>query len=56
MLTKVDRLTIYSVLCFMTFCALVLRSPEEISFIPLIGLAAAITGLFVELNEQSKLT
>ncbi len=51
MLTALDRLTIYSVLCFIAFCALVLRSPVDASFMPLLGLSAAIIGIWVEMRR-----
>ncbi len=44
MLTALDRLTIYSVLCFISFCALVLRTPAETSLMPLAGMSATIIG------------
>ncbi len=37
MLTALDRLTIYSVLCFISFCALVLRTPADTSLTPLVA-------------------
>ena len=45
MLTALDRLTIYSVLCFISFCALVLRTPAEASLMPIFGIAATIIGM-----------
>ncbi len=42
MLTGLDRLTIYSVLCFISFCALVLRSSTETSLMPIFGIVATI--------------
>ncbi|CAM3090681.1 hypothetical protein QTO01_13830 [Vibrio mytili] len=53
MLTALDRLTIYSVLCFISFCALVLRSPMEPSLMPLIGVAATIIGIWIEAHKWS---
>ncbi|MGC9403940.1 hypothetical protein [Vibrio genomosp. F10] len=51
MLTALDRLTIYSVLCFISFCALVLRSPADLSLIPLFGLSATILGIWLEMRR-----
>ncbi|GAA5648175.1 MULTISPECIES: hypothetical protein [Vibrio] len=51
MLTALDRLTIYSVLCFISFCALVLRSPAETSFMPLIGMCATMLGIWLEMRR-----
>lgn len=51
MLTALDRLTIYSVLCFISFCALVLRTPAEASIMPIIGIAATIIGIWVEMRR-----
>ena len=52
MLTQMDRLTIYSVLCFITFCSLVLRSPNDTSLFALGGLIAAALGLWLELTNS----
>ncbi|MGF1722808.1 hypothetical protein L4D20_22595 [Vibrio kyushuensis] len=51
MLTALDRLTIYSVLCFISFCALVLRTPAEPSLMPLFGLSATILGIWLEMRR-----
>ncbi|MGF1752350.1 hypothetical protein L4C33_01990 [Vibrio makurazakiensis] len=51
MLTGLDRLTIYSVLCFISFCALVLRTPAEASLMPLAGMIATIFGIWVEMRR-----
>ncbi|KOO04919.1 hypothetical protein [Vibrio nereis] len=53
MMTALDRLTIYSVLCFISFCALVLRSPTEPSFMPLLGMAATVVGIWLEMHRWS---
>lgn len=53
MLTALDRLTIYSVMCFISFCALVLRTPAETSFLPLIGVTATIIGIWIEMHKWS---
>ncbi|AUI84911.1 hypothetical protein BS333_00105 [Vibrio azureus] len=53
MLTALDRLTIYSVLCFISFCALVLRDPSETSMLPLLGVAATILGIWIEMRKWS---
>ncbi len=54
MLTQLDRLTIYSVLCLITFCALILRSSSEASLLPLIGLFSTIFGIWVEMHCWQK--
>lgn len=51
MFTALDRLTIYSVLCFIAFCALVLKTSSETSFFPLIGLSASIFGIWIEMRR-----
>ncbi|EMA8959896.1 hypothetical protein U5315_004029 [Vibrio fluvialis] len=51
MLTALDRLTIYSVLCFISFCALVMRSPAETSLMPLLGVSASIFGIWLEMHR-----
>ena len=53
MLTALDRLTIYSVLCFISFCALVLRTPGETSLMPLVGMSATIIGIWIEMHKLS---
>ncbi|WP_299020916.1 hypothetical protein [uncultured Photobacterium sp.] len=55
MLTQMDRLAIYSVLCFITFCSLVIRSPDEMSIFALGGLIAAALGLWFELTNSPEL-
>ncbi|MDN3679368.1 hypothetical protein [Vibrio tapetis] len=49
MLNRLDRLTIYTVLGFITFCALVLRTSPNVSLLPLIGLFSTIFGIGVEM-------
>ncbi|MGP8308539.1 hypothetical protein [Vibrio sp. YIC-376] len=53
MLTALDRLTIYSVLCFISFCGLVLRAPAETSLLPLVGVIATIIGIWIEMHKWS---
>lgn len=55
MLTQIDRLTIYCILCFITFCSLVLRNPADINILPLGGLIAAAFGLWFELHNDTEL-
>ncbi|PSW11664.1 hypothetical protein C9I98_23785 [Photobacterium sanctipauli] len=55
MLTQMDRLTIYCVLCFITFCSLVMRNPNEMSVFALGGLIAAALGLWFELTNSPEL-
>lgn len=51
-MTALDRLTIYSVLCFISFCALVLRSPtQSSSFMPLLGMGATVVGIWLEMHR-----
>ncbi len=51
MLTALDRLTIYSVLCFLAFCSLVMNTHGEESFMPLIGVIASIGGIWLEMHQ-----
>ena len=53
MLTALDRLTIYSVFCFISFCALVLRTPSDTSLMPVIGMIATILGIWIEMRKWS---
>ncbi|KLV03212.1 membrane protein [Photobacterium aquae] len=55
MLTQTDRLTIYSVLCFITFCSLMLRAPNDTSLFALGGLISAAFGLWFELTNSPEL-
>lgn len=50
MLTALDRLTIYSVMCFLSFCSLVMTSSAESTFMPLIGVMASIGGIWFEMH------
>lgn len=50
-MTAIDRLTIYSVMCFISFCAMVLRTPAETSLLPIVGMSAAIIGIWVEMHN-----
>ncbi len=50
-MTALDRLTIYAVLCFISFCALVLRSPAESSFMPILGMMATVVGIWLEMHR-----
>ncbi|MFA0085001.1 hypothetical protein ACE1OE_24120 [Vibrio sp. E150_011] len=51
MLTTLDRLTIYALLCFISFCALVLKTSAEPSLFPLLGLSASIVAMWVEMRH-----
>ncbi|EPY1012827.1 hypothetical protein ABMX68_20715 [Vibrio vulnificus] len=53
MLTALDRLTIYSVLCFISFCALVFRTPAETSLMPILCMSATIIGIWIEMHRWS---
>lgn len=50
-MTSLDRLTIYSVLCFISFCALVLHSSAEPSYMPLLGMVATVVGIWLEMHR-----
>ncbi|MDV6253702.1 hypothetical protein [Vibrio sp. EA2] len=53
MLTALDRLTIYSVLCFISFGALVVSKPADSSLMPLVGVIATILGIWIEMHKWS---
>ncbi|EJK2115688.1 hypothetical protein BOO29_17465 [Vibrio navarrensis] len=53
MLTALDRLTIYSVMCFISFCALVFRTPAETSLMPVVGMSVTIIGIWLEMHLWS---
>ncbi|PMH41465.1 hypothetical protein BCU68_15500 [Vibrio sp. 10N.286.49.B3] len=48
MLTSLERLSVYSVLCFMAFCRLVTMSPTDTSIIPVVAVGVTIMGIAVE--------
>ncbi len=50
MLTALDRLTIYSVMCFISFCSLVIKTPVEQSLMPLVGVIASLSGIWLEMH------
>lgn len=50
MLTALDRLTIYSVLCFISFCSLVMNTATEPSLMPLLGVIASTSGIWLEMH------
>ncbi|AZL86033.1 MULTISPECIES: hypothetical protein [Aliivibrio] len=54
MLTQIDRLTIYCVLCFVTICSLVFSTPNTMSLFPLISLASVMIALTIELKTWSE--
>lgn len=47
---SVDRMTIYSSLCFICLCALLLRSENTFSLIPVFGLLVSIVGIVLEVR------
>ncbi len=51
MLTTLDRLTVYSVLCFISFCALVSQTTHNVSLLPLIGMSASVIGIWLEMRR-----
>lgn len=53
MLTQKDRLTIYCLLGLITFCTIVLRSPEDLNIYALGGLIASALGLWFELSDSN---
>lgn len=54
MLTQIERLTTYCILCLVVICSLVLRTPENISLFPLISLASVMFALMLELKTWSE--
>ncbi|WP_284194092.1 hypothetical protein [Vibrio zhanjiangensis] len=48
LVNELERLTVYSVLCFMCFCALVLRPSSEVSLLPIAGMVATVVGIWCE--------
>ncbi|MDO6707682.1 hypothetical protein [Photobacterium sp. 1_MG-2023] len=55
MITQMDRLTIYCVLCFIAFCSIVLRNVDDLTIFSLVGLIAAAIGLWLELSHSPEL-
>ncbi|MFB9137413.1 hypothetical protein M1D72_21590 [Vibrio sp. AK197] len=56
MLTVLDRLTIYSVLCLVCFGALFVVPASGWSFLPLVGMAATIVGIWLEVFCWSEMS
>ncbi len=54
MLTSTDRLTIYAVLCFISFCAIMLTTPEQMGIFAIGGLFSAALGLWFELTNDTE--
>ena len=55
MLTSMDRLTIYAVLCFISFCTIVLTSSNDMGIFAIGGLFPAALGLWFELTSDAEL-
>ncbi|WP_404819989.1 hypothetical protein [Vibrio rhizosphaerae] len=53
MLNKIDRLTIYALMGFISFGALVMRTSasEQASLMPVWGVIAAMIGLWLEIHQ-----
>ncbi len=54
MLTQINRLTIYCILCFITICSLVLRMPDNVSLYPVVSLCIVVAALIIELHTWSE--
>ncbi|MDN3608613.1 hypothetical protein ACODM8_19265 [Vibrio ostreicida] len=52
-MTVLDRVTTYSVLCLLSLCALVFRSSEDVSLMPLLGVVATVLGIWLEMHSYS---
>lgn len=52
MLTTLDRLTIYAVLCFISLCALGLGETTQAQLMPVVGTAASIFGIWLEMRSK----
>lgn len=55
MLTTLDRLTIYAVLCFISLCALGLETTQA-QLMPVLGTAASIFGIWLEMRSEQDTT
>ncbi|CEO37724.1 hypothetical protein C0Z01_17495 [Photobacterium kishitanii] len=55
MLTSIDRVMIYAVLCIISFSTIMLTSHYSTGLFAIGGLLAAIIGLWVELTDKSEL-
>lgn len=54
MLTTLDRLTIYAVLCFISLCALGLGETTQAQLMPVLGTAASIFGIWLEMRSEPR--
>ncbi|OBU16156.1 hypothetical protein AYY19_15960 [Photobacterium aquimaris] len=55
MLTSIDRVMIYAVLCIISFSTIMLTSHHSTGLFSMGGLLAAIIGLWVELSNKTQL-
>ncbi|MEC6817135.1 hypothetical protein [Photobacterium toruni] len=55
MLTSIDRVMIYAVLCIIAFSTIMLTSHHTTSLFAIGGLLAASVGLWVELTNKNEL-
>ncbi|MCD9465227.1 hypothetical protein [Photobacterium phosphoreum] len=55
MLTSIDRVMIYAVLCIISFSTIMLTSHHSTGLFAIGGLLAAILGLWVELSNKDEL-
>ncbi|SMY18324.1 hypothetical protein [Photobacterium aquimaris] len=55
MLTSIDRVMIYAVLCIISFSTIMLTSHHPTGLFAMGGLLAAIVGLWVELSNKTEL-
>lgn len=47
---SIDRITVYSSLSFICFCALLFRTGDSPSLLPVVGLLAAVFGIVLEVH------
>ncbi|SMY38597.1 hypothetical protein PMAL9190_03628 [Photobacterium malacitanum] len=55
MLTSIDRVMIYAVLCIISFSTIMLTSHHPTGLFAMGGLLAAIVGLWVEISNKTQL-
>ncbi|CAM4453323.1 hypothetical protein ACPV5L_18445 [Vibrio astriarenae] len=51
MLSTMERLSVYSVLCVIAMCSLLLQAGNGASLVPVIAFFAAVVGIFVEMRS-----
>ncbi|GAL16143.1 hypothetical protein JCM19233_7165 [Vibrio astriarenae] len=50
MLSTMERLSVYSVLCVIAMCSLLLQAGNGVSLIPVVAFFGAVLGIYIEMR------